>query len=226
MKSLLWLEPKTIACVVAASLTLSLTIVNRALAQGTPGYRTRPPATVPPARLGGSARPPRLTATPPVPVDPEAGRRRFFFPYAFFDGYPVGIYDDYYNADDSADYSMDRAQVQEVDPADYSTEVKPAAKVQALDDTAAVGRLQVKAETSGYKSLVRLSWPNEQKITAAQVAFFLADSTRTILSPQTVRAAPFTAVFEPGSRTAFTGMTVVLSGGTLVTQFLPYRPPR
>ena len=211
---------------VCFAIALSLTTAGDALAQDAPVYRTRPPATAPPGQLGGSARPPRLTATPPGPVDPGAGRRRFFFPYAFFDGYPVGIYDYNYVDDSTADYPVDSAQVREVDPADYSTEVKPAAKVQALDDTAGVGPLQMKVETSGSKSLIRLTWPNQQNISAAQVAFFLADSAKAVLSAQTVRAPPFSAVFEPAPRTAFTGMTVVLPGGTLVTRFLPYRSSR
>ena len=46
---------------------------------------------------------------------------------------------------------------------------------------------------------------------------------RAVLAAQTVRSPPFTALFEPPPGTAFTGMTVVLPGGTLVTQFLPYR---
>jgi hypothetical protein len=44
-----------------------------------------------------------------------------------------------------------------------------------------------------------------------------------VLSAQTVRSPPFTALFEPPPGTAFAGMTVVLPGGTLVTQLLPYR---
>jgi hypothetical protein len=221
------LGPKNIgAIVVCCSLTLSLAMTDRALAQGAPGYRTRPPAAVPPGRLGGSPRPPRLSATSPSQADQRGGRRRYFFPYAFFDGYPVGIYDYTYEDDSAVDYSLDSAEVREVDPADYGTGVKPAPKVQALDDTAAVGRLEVSSERAGAKTLVRLTWPNNRRMAAAQVAFFLADSAKTVLSAQTVRAAPFTAVFEPAPRTAFTGMTVVLPGGNVVTRFLPYRAAR
>jgi hypothetical protein len=211
--------------VVCMSLVLFLATPDGALAQDSPGYRPRPPAAVPPPRLGTPG-PPRLTPTPPSQVDPRAGRREFFFPYAFFGGFPVGIYDYPYASDATAEYSVDSAQVREVDPADYATVVKPAAQVQVLDDTAAVGRLQVSSETAGAKTLVRLTWPNDRRIAAGQVAFFLADSTRAVLSAQTVRAAPFTAVFEPAPRTAFTGMTVVLPGGNVVTRFLPYRAAR
>ena len=116
--------------------------------------------------------------------------------------------------------------MREVDPASYSTVVKPAAQVQVLDDTAAVGRLQVSSETAGSKTLLRLTWPNARRIVATQVAFFLADSAKAVLSAQTVRAAPFTAVFERAPRTAFAGMTVVLPGGNVVTRFLPYVPAR
>jgi len=216
---------KTGAVVLCFGLALTLTVTEGALAQGAPGYRTRPPAPVPQVGLGGRAGPPRLVGTPPTSVDPRAGRRRFFFPYVFFDGYPLGIYDYNYAEEASAGYSADSAQVREVNPADYSTEVRPApvAKVQALDDTSAVGRLQVTSEISGGKPRLRLTWPNEHKIAAGQVALFLADSAKKILSAQTIRAAPFTAVFDPDPRTAFTGMTVVLPGGTLATQFIPYK---
>ena len=109
----------------------------------------------------------------------------------------------------------------DVDPAYYSTEVKPTRNIQALDDSAAVGKLQVTEETDGSKKGVRLTW-RDNGTGATQVAFFLADSSRAVLAAETVRSRPFTWRFQPHPRTKFVGMTVVLPGGSLVTQYVPY----
>ncbi|HET6837765.1 MAG TPA: hypothetical protein VFH24_06950 [Gemmatimonadales bacterium] len=165
-------------------------------------------------------RPPRLTVTPPG-RSVEVGRRQFFSPYLYFDTYPFGWYG--YDSPDesSADYPADSVPVREVDPSSYATEVKPAQNTVTLDDSAAVGKLQVTEETNGSKKTVRLTW-RDDGAGASQVAFFVADADSAVLAAQTVRSAPFTAVFEPPPATAFTGMTVVLRGGTLVTQYVPY----
>ena len=191
-----------------------------ALAQVLPGYRMRFPTGVP---VGSSVRPPRLTVTLPSPA---AGsfRRQFFSPYQFLDAYPFGSYGYGYPDDSMGGYSADSVPVRYVDPADYATEVKPAAKVQTLDDSAVVGKLQVTEETVGSKKVVRLTW-RDKGVGATQVAFFLADANKTVLSAQTFRSPPFTAVFEPPPAMAFTGMTVVMPGGSLVTQYVPYKLP-
>ena len=72
------------------------------------------------------------------------------------------------------------------------------------------------------EKLVRLTWV-DNGAGATQVAFFLADSSRAVLAAETVRSPPFTWRFEPPPRTKFVGMTVVLPGGSLVTQYVPYR---
>jgi hypothetical protein len=102
-------------------------------------------------------------------------------------------------------------------------ETEPAREIYPVDDSiVAVGRLQISFEPIVSRTIVRLSW-RDHGVGASQVAFFLADTARAVLSAQTVRSPPFTALFEPPPGTAFAGMTVVLPGGTLVTQFLPYR---
>jgi hypothetical protein len=111
--------------------------------------------------------------------------------------------------------------VRDVDPARYATEVKPAQNVGTPQDSATVGKLQVSEERAGAKDVVRLTWGGKGAA-ASQVAFFLATADSTVLSAQTVRSPPFTAVFEPPPATAFTGMTVVLPGGSLVTQYVRY----
>ena len=112
--------------------------------------------------------------------------------------------------------------MRDVDPANYSTEVKPARNIPTLDDSAAVGELQVTEDTNDSKKAVRLTWPDKGG-GATQVAFFLADSGRAVLAAETVRSPPFTWLFEPQPRTAFAGMTVVLPGGSLLTQYVPFR---
>ena len=50
-----------------------------------------------------------------------------------------------------------------------------------------------------------------------------ADSARNVLAAETVRSPPFVAVLNPPAQTAYAGMTVVLPGGALETQYVPYR---
>ena len=199
------------AVAVCFALTALLTLPENGLAQSMPGYRMRGPTAVPLGRTGASVRPPRLTGTPPntVPVDRHFGRR-FVFPFAFFGWYPYVSNDYAYQEDSTADYSM-------------QSETEAASDVYPADDSVPdVGRLHVSFESIASKTVVRLTW-RDSGVRAAQVAFFLADRARGVLSAQTVRSPPFTALFEPPPGTAFAGMTVVLPGGTLVTQFLPYR---
>jgi hypothetical protein len=199
-------------------LTVLLTVSHDGFAQGTPGPRMRLPAGGPVGDghvgLGGPAGPPRLIGTPPNTVPPTDGHFGNRFPFAFY-GWPY-VYSDYvssdyvYPEDSTADYSME-------------PESEPASGVYpALDSVPDVGRLHVSFGTVASKTVVRLTWP-DHGVRAAQVAFFLADASRSVLSAQTVRSPPFIALFEPPPGTAFAGMTVVLPGGTLVTQFLPYR---
>jgi hypothetical protein len=157
-------------------------------------------------------RPPRLTGITPSIPNRAGGQfgRRFVVPYLYFPWYPYVSNDYAYLEDSTADYSM-------------NAETEPASGVYPADDSVPdVGRLHVSFESIVSRTVVRLTWP-DQGVHAAQVAFFLADRARTVLSAQTVRSPPFTALFEPPPWTAFAGMTVVLPGGTLVTQFLPYR---
>lgn len=205
------------AVAVCLWLAVSLTVPEHAFAQG----RMRPPAVAPQVRLGGPGGPPRLTGTPSRSFNRGGGRfhHSFFSPYQYLGWYP---YSNDYPADSMGGYSADSAPSRDINPADYTTEVKPAANVQTLDDSAVVGKLQVSSETSGSKTLVRLSLPGNAG-GAAQVAFFLADAAKAVLSAQTVRSPPFTALFDPPPATAFAGMTVALPGGTLVTKYLPYR---
>jgi len=159
-------------------------------------------------------RPPRLIGTQPDKPP------RDLFPGQFFPYYPYwyDAYFDEYPADSAGHYSADSVPVREVNPADYSTEVKPARSIQTLDDPATVGKLHV---TQEGEKLVRLTCDNGAG--ATQVAFFLADSSRAVLAAETVRSPPFTYLFPPQPRAAFAGMTVVLPGGSLVTQYVAIR---
>ncbi|HSJ75570.1 MAG TPA: hypothetical protein VK899_05215, partial [Gemmatimonadales bacterium] len=91
------------------------------------------------------------------------------------------------------------------------------------DTMTAVGPLVV-SSTPVSRTLVRLSW-RDGGLGAKQVAFFLADSARNVLAAETVRSPPFVAVLNPLPQTAYAGMTVVLPGGALETQYVPYRRP-
>jgi hypothetical protein len=70
--------------------------------------------------------------------------------------------------------------------------------------------------------MVRLTW-RDRGLGAKQVAFFLADSARNVLTAEAVRSPPFTALLEAPSETAYAGMTVVLPGGVVESQYVPYR---
>jgi hypothetical protein len=195
-------RPHFVAVGVCFGLTVLLTIPENGLPQSAPGYRMRVPR-------GVSVLPPRLTGTTPSIPDRAGGQfgRRFVVPYQYFALYPVGS-SDYAYPDDSTD---------------YSTETEPARDIYPVDDSVpAMGGLQVSFEPIVSRTVVRLTW-RDHGVGAAQVAFFLADAARAVLSAQTVRSPPFTALFEPPPGTAFAGMTAVLPGGVLVTQFLPYR---
>jgi hypothetical protein len=196
---------------VAIAVSIGLATGN-AHAQGAPGYRMRAPTLGGQPGAGASVRPPRLTGPAPSILD-RPGRqfgRRFVVPYLYFPWYPYVSNDYAYQEDSTADYSM-------------QSETEAASDVYPADDSVPdVGRLHVSFESIVSRTVVRLTWP-DQGVHAAQVAFFLADRARAVLSAQTVRSPPFTALFEPPPGTAFAGMTVVLPGGTLVTQFLPYR---
>jgi hypothetical protein len=201
------LRPRSAAVGVCVGLTVLLTLPDHGLAQSVPGYRMRVPA-------GASVRPPRLTG--PSTLDPVGRqlRRRSFIPYLPYGWYDVGS-DGYAYPDDSTGEA-------------YSTETPPAATQPGrdiypiYDSVPDVGPLEISSSRTASGLIVRLTW-RDHGVGAAQVAFFLADSARAVLSAQTVRSPPFTALFEPPPGTAFTGMTVVLPGGTLVTQFIPYR---
>ena len=206
--------PRFAAVGVCFGLTVLVTIPGNGLAQNVPGYRVRFPTGSPlGGRLGpagASARPPRLTGNTPRTLDPAGARsgRRFVDPYLYFSWYPVD-YSEYAYPDDSTGY--------------YSTEREPVRDVYLVDDSVpAVGPLQVSLEPMVSRTIVRLTW-RDHGVGAAQVAFFLTDTARAVLSAQTVRSPPFTALFQPPPRTAFAGMTVVLRDGNLVTQFVPYR---
>ena len=175
--------------------------------------------------LGGSPRPPQL-ALPSNPDRPGDGRFRPFFPY-FWPYWPDGYYgyDDYYA--DSSGYSPADSAGRYSDvpsPEIQHVPVQPPREVFPVYDTAtAVGPLVV-SSTPVSRTMVRLSWRGGGT-GAKQVAFFLADSAHNVLAAETVRSPPFVAVLKLSAQTAYAGMTVVLPGGALETQYVPYRRP-
>lgn len=73
-------------------------------------------------------------------------------------------------------------------------------------------------------TIVRVSWRSDGR-PIEEVGLFLADMAETVLAIQTIRAAPFTALFEPGDTVAFIGLTVVWPNGGRSTTLLPLRRP-
>ena len=196
-----------------------LSAADNGVAQNAPGYRMRMPihgSTL--GRIGAPVRPPRLSSFADGVQDHQAPFRRQFIPrFQDFGWYLVGSDGYYYPDDSTTGYST------EAEPAaGYSTEPGPARDVYPVyDSMPEVGPLEVSSRRVGADTLVRLSW-RDRGIRAAQVAFFLADSARAVLSAQTDRSPPFEAQLEPPAATAFAGMTVVLPGGNLVTRYVRY----
>jgi hypothetical protein len=214
---------------VAGSFWLMVLLIPPESGQAQTVTGMRVPAAHPvggPVGLNGGMRPPRLVGTPRSSLDPFRNHRRFrsFFPYYWPFGYYDGS-DAYMSPDDSTGYSDDSTGE------DYYTEtqrvpVQPAREVYPVYDTVtAVGPMQVSTVTVASKPMMRLTW-RDNGVGAKQVAFFLADSSKTVLSAETVRSVPFTAVLEPPPGTAYAGMTVMLSGGTLDTEYVPYHRRR
>ena len=215
-------HPRLITLGLSFWLGVSLNPMPDALAQGARGPGMRMPVG---GSLGGSPRPPRLTL-PTTPDRPGDGRHRFFpywpyWPYGYYD------YDDYFP--DSAGYYGDDSTGAGYADA-YSTEtqrvpVQPPREVYPVYDTVtAVGPLVV-SSTPVSRTMVRLTW-RDGGLGAKQVAFFLADSSRNVLTAETVRSPPFIAVLKPPAETAYAGMTVVLPGGAVETQYVPYQGQR
>ena len=73
-------------------------------------------------------------------------------------------------------------------------------------------------------TVVRVSWRNDGRL-VEEVGLFLADTAQTVLAVQMIRAAPFTALFEPDEAVAFIGLTVVWPNGRRSTTLLPFRVP-
>ena len=203
------MRPGREVTVVGVSIWLAvlLTTPDAGFAQSVPGYRMRSPLG---SQVGASVRPPRLSVSAEGSLENRGGpfRRQFADPYESFGWYLVGL-DDYAYRDDST-------------AGTHSTATEPARDIYPVYDSVPdVGRLQVSATRIGPGIVVRLTWP-DRGIAAAQVAFFLADTAKAVLSAQTDRSPPFTALLEPPPGTAFAGMTVVLPNGTLVTQYTPF----
>jgi hypothetical protein len=198
---------------VSFGLAALLIIPNSGLAQNLPGYRMRLPTGSSFSGTVPSVRPPRLVGSPDRSLTSPGGvsRRQNFFPYQDFGWYFAGS-DGYGYAEDPDSMS-----------ATYPTKAEPARDVYPVfDSVPEPGPLEVASRRVGSKIVLRLAW-RDNGLAAMQVAFFLADSAKTVLSAQTDRAPPFTAQFEPPPGTAFAGMTVVLPNGTLVTRFVPYK---
>jgi hypothetical protein len=213
-------HPGLLALGLSLWLGASLNPLADGLAQSARAPALRMPAG---GSLGGSPRPPRLTL-PTTPDRPGDDRHRFF-PYWPYWPYGYYEYDDYY-PDSAGYYGDDSTGAGDSDA--YSTEtqrvpVQAPREVYPLYDTlATIGPLVV-SSTLVSRTMVRLSW-RDGGLGAKQVAFFLADSSRNVLAAETVRAPPFIAVLRPPPETVYAGMTVVLPGGALETQYVPYEP--
>lgn len=71
--------------------------------------------------------------------------------------------------------------------------------------------------------VVRLSWhPDGREV--EEVGLFLADARQNVLAVQTLRAAPYAALFEPTYAAAYIGVTIAYADGQSTTTLIPYSP--
>jgi hypothetical protein len=69
-------------------------------------------------------------------------------------------------------------------------------------------------------SIVRLTW-NDGSDGVQEVSLFVADAEQKVLAAQTVRAAPFTALFDLAPGTAYVGVTLLHQDGVKSTTLVP-----
>ena len=93
----------------------------------------------------------------------------------------------------------------------------PPANAPEMPSPAAVTSLA--AERIGG-SMLRLRWTGHEP-RVREVTFVVADAARRVLATQTVRAAPWSAVFDNGTRIAFLGTTVVHTDGVSTPTLVP-----
>jgi hypothetical protein len=74
-------------------------------------------------------------------------------------------------------------------------------------------------------TIVRVTWRAGPAGAVREVRLFLADSARTPIAAQSLRASPYSALFEPTPDAAFVGVTLLRPDGTSTTTLLPYRAP-
>ena len=69
--------------------------------------------------------------------------------------------------------------------------------------------------------MVRLRWPDDGR-GVREVTLFIAGANGQVIATQTVRAAPYTALFDVASRRFTAGVTVVRPAGTKATTSVPW----
>ena len=69
-------------------------------------------------------------------------------------------------------------------------------------------------------ALLRLRWSG-RSADVREVALLLLDADRALLAAQSVREAPYTAVFDRSPRAAFAGVAVTYGSGATMTTVVP-----
>ena len=87
--------------------------------------------------------------------------------------------------------------------------------------TGEAGELAVEVNAN----VLRLTWREGNRV-VQEAALFVADSGERVLAVQTVRAPPFTALFDVTPDIAYIGATLVYDDGTKSTTLVPYTAPR
>jgi len=74
-------------------------------------------------------------------------------------------------------------------------------------------------------NVLRLTWRQGNRA-VQEAGLFVADQDQRVLAIQTVRAAPFTALFDVTPDIAYIGVTLVYEDDTKSTALVPYTVPR
>ena len=105
-----------------------------------------------------------------------------------------------------------------------AVEERRAGRSKIIDVTGSSGDRSLRATSVG-DSIVRVTWTGEAR-GAEEISLFIADSEQRVLVTQTVREAPYTALFETASGIAFVGVSVLYEDGVRTTTLVPYERAR
>ncbi len=170
--------------------------------------------------------PGRRTARPRViVVEPYGAYGYGAYGYGAYDtyfgsGYTTGSYGSGYTGSYAPPSTRPVESQVDEETTDVDDEYEPPAPTRVLVVPAATPAAASIAVERVAGSLIRLRWTGHEA-GVREVALVVADASRRVLATQTVREAPYSAVFENAGRVAFVGTTVVRADGVSTMTLVP-----